>query len=128
QGSLSDRGSGPCRIDGGREEIALAGLRDRRKPVECRLAAPWIALLPEALELLDLARPHDGIVDLQSIDRSLASGAVFVNADHRLLARIDQRLGACGSFLYPYLRQALLDRRGHATHRLHFRDMARGAR
>ena len=51
-------------------------------------------------------------------------GAILVDADHRLLAGIDARLRLRGGFLDAQLRQAGLDRLGHAAELLDLVDVA----
>ena len=64
-----------------------------------------------------LARAHLGIVDLQHVDLDVRLGPEGVDADQRLLAGIDARLGAGGRLLDAQLRNAFLDRRRHAAER-----------
>ena len=47
-----------------------------------------------------------------------------VDADHRLLAGVDPRLGPGGGLLDPALRQARLDGLGHAAQGLDFADVS----
>ena len=55
-------------------------------------------------------------------------GPIGVDADQRLLAGIDARLGARGGLLDAQLRNAFLDRRGHAAQALDLLDMGKRAR
>ena len=45
-----------------------------------------VALGAQALQLVDLAGAHGGIIDLEHIDRALVFGLVFIDADHGLAA------------------------------------------
>ena len=66
------------------------------------------------------------IVDLQNVDLGILPHRVVVDADHRLLARVDARLGAgCGLF-DARLRNACLDGLGHAAHLLDLFDVMPG--
>src|SRR5580692_11470431 len=91
---LADGGLGARRVDGERQEIAVAArgvARQRRQRFGDYL---WIALALEPRELVDLQLPHGGIVDFENVDLLLALRPVFVDADHRLRAGIDARLRA----------------------------------
>ena len=55
-------------------------------------------------------------------------GRIAVDADHRLPAGIDPRLGARRRLLDPQLRNAGLDRLGHAAERVDLGDMVERAR
>ena len=78
------------------------------------------------VELVDLQLPHRGVVDFEHVDRRFVARPVFVDADHRLRAGIDARLGARGGFLDAQLRQAGLDGARHAAEFLDFLDVAPG--
>src|SRR5947199_269170 len=53
-----------------------------------------IALALQAGELVDLQLAYRRVVDLEQLDRRFRFGPVHVDADDRLLAGIDARLGA----------------------------------
>jgi hypothetical protein len=67
-------------------------------------------------------------VDLEHVDRALDLRGVLVEADHCLPAGVDARLGARGGLFDAPLRQAELDRLGHAAERFDFVDMGARAR
>ena len=112
------------RIDGEREQIAVAAVGGARERIERVLQRRRIALGFQPLQLLDLLRAHGGIVDLQHFDRRFVGRLIFVDADDRLMAGVDARLRLGGGFLDAQLRNAGLDRLRHAAEVLDFLDMA----
>src|SRR6185437_9406465 len=125
---FADRGLGARRIDGERQQIAVAasgGPRERRQ----RLVDGFgIALAFQPRQLVELQLAHRAVVDLENVDRRFVRGAIFVDADHRLGAGIDAGLGAGGGLLDAQLRQAGLDRARHAAELFDFADVAKRAR
>ena len=91
-------------------------------------ACGLVALGAEPLQLLDLRGANRGVVDAQDLERFLRAGPVAVDADHRLPAGVDPRLGAGGSFLDPQLGHPGLDRLGHAAEPIDLGDVAERAR
>src|SRR6059058_4662352 len=68
---LADRRACPCRIDRRGKQISFMALGDREKSFESRAALLRVALCAQALELLDLACSHRGVIDLANVDRRL---------------------------------------------------------
>ena len=89
---FADCGLGPRRIDRKRQEIAVAAGGGAGQGGECFGDRLRIALALEAGELVDLQLAHRGIVDLEQLDFGVATGAIAVDADHRLPAGIDTGL------------------------------------
>jgi hypothetical protein len=125
-GDFTDGGFGARGIDGQRQQIAVtfagaAGQR-RQRFVDVLL----IALFPQAGQLVDLQPAYGGVLHLQHVDRRFVCWLELVDTDHRLVAGVDPGLGLGGGFLDSQLRNAGLDRLGHAAERLNLLDMAPG--
>ena len=126
QRDFTHRRLGAGRIDSSGEQVALAGARHLGELAEIALRLALVALGLQALQLLDLGSAHGGIVDFQDVDLGVTLDLVLVDADHRLLARVDAGLRAGGCFLDARLRDAGLDGLGHAAHRLDLLDVRPG--
>ena len=124
--NFADRGLGARGVDRERQQVAVAAVGGAGERVERRLQLRRIALALEAGELVELQLPHRGIVDLEHVDRRFVLRPVLVDADHRLLAGIDARLGLGRGLLDAQLRNAGLDRLGHAAELLDLLDVAPG--
>jgi hypothetical protein len=95
-----------------------------------RSSAAWqsdcVAFLAESAELVELLGAHDPVVNLEHLNVILACDQVFVDADHRLSARVDPGLVAGRGLLRPQLADAILDRARHAPDGFDLRDMRPG--
>src|SRR4029078_7512140 len=92
--------------------------------IEGCLAGALVALGPEAGELLDLPGPDPRIVDLEDVDLGVSAVDIFVDADDRLLTRVDARLGAGRRLFDAQFRDAGFDGLRHAPHGLDLLNMA----
>ncbi len=135
-GDLADRGVRAGGVDGELEQVAvqaaLAGpvlgrLRGVRQRVEGGGHRGVVAVVAQLLQTRDLLAQHVGVVDLEHLDVLAAEQRVLVHADHRLAPGVDPRLGARGGLLDAHLRQALVDRLGHAAGLLDLLDVGPGA-
>ena len=82
----------------------------------------------QLVEAQQLLAPHLDVVHLEDVDRRSSARAVLVDADDRLLARVDARLAPGGRLLDPHLRQAALDRLRHPAEFLDLLDQRPGPR
>ena len=123
---LADGRLGARRIDRERQQIAVAAVGRAGERGERFLHRLRIALGLQPRELVELQRAHRRIVDLEHVDRLLVGRAILVHADDRLRAAVDARLRLGGGFLDAQLRDAGLDRLGHAAELFDLLDMAPG--
>ena len=105
--------------------VAVAGRLGQR--VERPAYVVVVALGAEPLELGDLLAVDLVVVDLEHVERVLVGEPVGVDADHLLVAGVDPGLGAGRRLLDAHLRDALLDRLGHAAGLLGLEDVRPGA-
>lgn len=108
------------------QEVALAGGR-AGQVVQGVAARLLVAFGAQAAEFVDLAGADGGVVDAQDLDVLVGGHPVLVDADHRLAARVDTRLGAGGGLLDAEFGDALVDRAGHAAGLLDLLDVLPGA-
>ena len=116
---------GPSGIDRKGQQVALTTVGGVGECVEGGVDVGLIALGSQLVELRQLGGADLGVLDLEDLDVVFLVGrkAVLVDPDHRLLTRIDAGLGAGGSLLDAQLRDAGLDRGGHAAHLLDLGDV-----
>src|SRR5262249_25360584 len=116
---LADRGAGARRLDGERQQVAVAARRRLGERVECRTPAAFVTCLADLLQARDLLLAHARVVDVEQLRRlGVLLGLVLVDADDDLLAAIDARLTLGRRLLDAQLRHAGLDGLGHAAERL----------
>ena len=128
QRDLADGRLGARRFDAEREQIGVAA-RALGQRVERGLTSPFRRARRAGASSFSICCARTARrVDLEHVDLALDLRRVAVDADHRLLAGVDARLGARGRLLDAPLRQAELDRLGHAAERLDFVDMRARAR
>src|SRR3954447_10780078 len=90
--NFADGCLGPCRVDGEREQIAVAFAGRARQRGERGIDVLLVALGLQPRQLVDLEPADVGVVNLENIDRGFVQWLVLVDANHRLLAGIDARL------------------------------------
>ena len=118
-GDLADGRLGAGGVHGEREQVAVAVACPRSAQfVSASRAASTsvlVALGAQPLELGDLLAVDVVVVDPEDVELVLRGEPEGVDADHLLRAGVDPGLGAGGGLLDAHLRDALLDRCGHAT-------------
>ena len=123
---FADGRLGARRLDRERQQVAVAAVCRARQCRERLLDRLRIALGFQPRELVELQRPHRRVVDLEHVDRLFICRAIFVHADDRLRAAIDAALSLRGGLLDAQLRNAGLDRLGHAAELFDFLNVAPG--
>ena len=131
RGHLPHRGHRPGRVDRERQQVGVersigTGLGSRGETLKRHPAYVVVALCPQTLQFGNLRRADRRVVDLEDLERLVAIGHITVDADDRLLARVDARLGASGRLLDPHLGDAGLDRLGHAASGFDLLDVGPG--
>ena len=125
---LADRGPRASRIDGEREQVAVAARGVPRQRAKRVCDGLRIALALEPRQLVDLQLPYGGVVDFENFDLGFVLRPVFVDADHRLRAGIDAGLRARGGLLDTEFRQRRLDCPRHSADFLDLADVGPGFR
>ena len=116
-GDLPDRGLRPGGVDRQRQQVGVGARPDRcwagprarlsRDSAARQASSSRSARSRRSLATCPLA--DRAVVDLEHLDGLLVRHAVVVDADHRLAAGVDPRLGARRRLLDPQLGQARLD-------------------
>ena len=122
---LPHRRLGPGGIDREGEQVAVTTVGGIGERVNGGVDIGLISVGPQLIELCQLGGADFGVLDLEDLYRIFFAGleAVLVDTDHRLLPRIDAGLCAGGGLLDAQLRDAGLDRSGHAAHLLDLGDV-----
>ena len=125
-GHLTHGGAGAGGVDAQGQQVGGSGGSGLER-TQRGLAGGFVSFGAQALQLVDLAGAHVGVVDLQRGDVVGQVREVFVHAHDGLLAGVDAGLGAGGGFLDAQLWDAGLDGLGHAAEFFHFLDVGQGA-
>src|SRR5690606_24233208 len=121
-GNFTQRRASTRGIDGSFENVAFARARYFAQRIQRLFATLRITLTANLFDACNLRIAHGGVVDVENVEIVFAFEAVLVDADNDFIATVDRRLLARCSFLDQTLRQAFIDRFGHAAHRLDFLD------
>ena len=125
---LPHRRLGARSIDREGEQVAVTTVGGIGERVNGGVDIGLISVGPQLIELCQLGGADFGVLDLEDLYRIFFAGleAVLVDTDHRLLPRIDAGLCAGGGLLDAQVRDAGLDRSGHAAHLLDLGDVRHG--